>query len=87
MSGRMFVCSTGIKVNLRVVTDAVLDFAIMEVISSMISTGVFSMAMMMSCRRVERQRGIRAAGVEGTQNFRVICALSVWCRRSRPKVG
>ena len=65
MSGMMFVCSVGANVKRSDVVELERALATMVVTSCIVSTGVSSIAMMMPSRRVERQRGILAAGVEG----------------------
>ena len=57
-------------------------------ISLMLCTIVLPMDIGKECRRVERQRGIRAAGVDGAQS--VSCSrwpISSFSWNSRPRVG
>ena len=45
------------------------------------------MATIILSRRVDRHRGLRAAGVDGKHDFRRILLLSELVSRSRPRVG
>ena len=87
VSGLMLRCSIGMKVKERDFVDAVRDEVMMVVISDIVSTGVPSIAIMMLLRSVDRQRGMRAAGVDATHHCRVMRSLAVSCTRSRPRVG
>ena len=87
MSGLMFVCSVGANVKRSDVVELERALATTVVMSWIVSTGVSSIAMMMPSRRVERQRGILAAGVEGLHAFRVIRSLSACAIMTRPSVG
>ena len=68
VSGRIMTCSTGMMVKRNDLVVEARDEAMMVVIAAMVSTGVSSMAMMIPLRNVDRQRGIRAAGVDAVHD-------------------
>jgi len=67
--------------------EAVRELTMIVVMSVMVSTDVSSMVMMTPLRRVERQRGMWAAGVDGVYRCSVIRPLLPWCKSSKPRVG
>ena len=55
--------------------DAVRKLAMIVLMYVMVSTCVLSISMLTPLRGVERQHGMRAAGVYGVQRWSVICLL------------
>ena len=87
VSGHVLRCSTVTSVKVTEGAFAVRDVVIAVVMSSMDSTSVPLTAITVLSRRVERQYGIRADGVDGLHGLKISWLLSGWRVMSIPSVG
>ena len=87
ISGRILIGSLSTNVIVVCFVEDRRDAAIYISIAAMVSTGEWSIATMIAWRKVDLHLGIRAAGWNAIQDWRLMWLLSVLCIISRPRVG